>query len=500
MAEESGVVHHEADHTPERVRPTAEVAPSAPGAAEGVSAPAAGALLTGVQRSGRGNGPVFQAQALHVQRTAGNRALQRLLQGTAGAVPVQRDPGPPAAAAPPAAPAAAPAAPRPFDAGMIDVVGGQPQLVGTVTVAPVDKNIVRVLGPAANMSPVKAGLKAGLKLGPGEVIKIGPVQTLMGSERVGVYREDGAGAGAAPIEEHFTLGQSRDGARGHYSPGEPVFQRAEAPWFLPPGILSDDHPDETLSFSENKTADLYDQPSWQLPLTSGKAKLSATRGQDSFITSIAAQRDGKLIHFNPSKWAIPWTVKTIDAAHTGVGGAGTGESTSAVPPTVDGKIAAFQPGQSWTSYPTVADALGADTHTLMENLQGAKAHDPASYTNTVEALRQKNPTFTVKLTVLTTHGNLGRDHLFLTVAGSQSLARQEFKLNNGGSAAVTFRLTDVLDPALLVGGAGIHFNLELDTVTGVNITGGPTWAYPLAALKQDFPLGDGKYAISGSYA
>ena len=492
MAEDTGAVHHEADHRPERVRPTADVTSAAPESDLGLAAPVAGTLLTGVQRSTRGNSPVFQAQALHVQRTAGNRALQRMLQG---AVPVQRDPN-----SPTTAPPAAPAAPKPLDAGMIDVVGGQPQLTGTVTVAPSDKDTARVQGPAANMPAVKAGLKAGLKLGPGEIIKIGPVQTLMGSERVGVYREDGAAANTAPIEQHFTLGQSRDGARGHYAPGDPVFQRAEAPWFLPPETLSDDQPDVTLSFNENKTADLYDQPSWLLPLTTGKAKLTETRGQDSFITSIAAQRGGKLIHFNPSKWAIPWAVKNIDAAHKGVGGTGTSAPTIDVPPTVDGKIAAFQPGQSWINFPTLTDALGADVFTLMGNLAAAKTNDPTSYTNTVEALRQKNPTFSVTLTVRTTHGNIGRDHLFLTVAGSKSLARQEFKLNNGDSAPITFRLNDVLDPATIVGGAGIQFNLELDTVTGVNIVGGPSWAAPFANLKQNFPFGDGSYAISGSYA
>ncbi len=500
MAEDSGAVHHEADHTAERVRPQAETAPGAPEADLALPSQAGGSLLQDSRMSGRGNSPVFQAQALHVQRTAGNRALQQMLQGTAGAVPVQRDPTPPVA--PPAtAPApGAPAAGKPLDASMLKVKGGQPQLTGTVTVAPAGTDTVRVLGPAANIAPVSVEIDPAVKLGPGKAIMVGPVQSLLGSERVGVYREDGAAAANAPIEQHFTLGQSRDGARGHYSPGEPAFERAQAPFFLPPQTLSDVHAYDTLTFNENGSAGLFDQPSWQLPLTTGKAKLVETRGQDSFITSIGAQQDGTLIHFNPTKWAIPWAVKNIDAAHKGVGGAGTSAPTTDVPPVVDGKIAAFQPGQNWINFPTLADALGADAVTLMDNLPGAKANDPTSYTNTVEALRQKNPTLTIKLTVVVTHGNIGRDHMFLSVAGSKVAARQEFRLNNGNSTDVTLRLNDVFDPAIIVGSASINFNLEIDAVTGSNPTGGPSWSYPFSAFHKDFSLGDGKYVISAKYA
>src|SRR5579859_5834329 len=65
---------------PAALRPARDADPAPSSALPALPAAAAGTLLADPRAGGRGNGPVRAATALHLQRTAGNGAVRRILQ------------------------------------------------------------------------------------------------------------------------------------------------------------------------------------------------------------------------------------------------------------------------------------------------------------------------------------------------------------------------------------------------------------------------------------
>jgi len=434
-------------------------------------------------------GPALAGLLLQLQRSAGNTAVQRLIEATVQ--PQGAGDGTPK---------------PPLDGTTVGVTngGGTPTLSGNITAtANADKSQVRIDGPSASVTPTDVAIASGVTLGPGRSLLVGYVQDLLDSDRTFVYQKPTSTD--PPIEQKNLVGLSLDAAASTYSTAAAAFARGQAPFFLPPRTLSDVHTSDTVAAAEGGTANLFDKPGFTVPAHLGQGfyapALIATRGQDRFLTSFAAKYAGEsaLFHMSSTHWEVPWSVTLDPATLGGVGGPGTIGPAIDVPMKTDGEIAIHQSGKSWIAFPSLAAAMSVDVRTLLANMVPAQANDPVAFGHTAAALKAKNPAITVRLLVVTTHGNIGRDHLFLTVRGpAGAVPRKEFRLNNGNSGEVTFNLNDVIDAAAAGAGSAISLEILLDTVAGSDIDTVHSWSVPLADLKERFPFGDGQYGLDGS--
>jgi hypothetical protein len=434
MPEESGhTVEHRPDHVPAPAPLAADVA-----AGEAIPEIAGGAgLLDHPDIGGRGNAPVRSAMLQRMQQQYGNRAVQRFLQRTpAGGVPVQRDNPPPAgSAAPAAAPAATPVSP--LTADMFTVEGGTPSLGGAVKVeAAGDK--VKIDAPEVKFD-AKVTMKSDAKVDPAEFVQAGPVQTILGANRTGIYRLGGAKDGKIVAEYHNDVGQMRD-AVWNKKTKKASFP---APWYSEP---------QRVSAGSDANIHFMDQPGFELPRKLGAGILTETSGQDRFITSVAVKNGSQVQHLRASHWEVPWTA-TIDAANQGPGAAVTGGDSPTGPPTMDGPIA-IQADTDRMRFHTLDAAMGASAELLLDNLVSAKSEDPQSWANIAEALRRKNVTFQFNLKV-NKAASIGNDDIRVTIKGHQQVVKGPFSLGKGGSAPISVTLTELFDPAMIDAGTTI---------------------------------------------
>jgi hypothetical protein len=437
-------------------------------------------------------GPLDAATLLALQRFAGNSAIESLLGAR---LSVQRDP--------PDAGAGAPSAPPPLDFNTVDMTAGtgMPTLEGTVTATPVGASSADIEGPKVKMDPVTVGIKSGVTLGAGKSILFGPVQSVVSSTRNAQYKSPGAQSSDPPIEKKNVLGATLDQTYG-VGTGGTKFAAAHPPFYVPPGTLSDVHTSDTLNIVTGAGSGVLDQPGWPTPLRLDTGTfaptLVSTSGEDKFITSFAAKYadQSSLFHLASTHWEVPWTITTIDAMGSGTGGAGTSGVALGTPPKTEGDIAVVDQGKSWISFPTVGDAMMVPASTLLANLNASRDADPPSYENTVQALFLKNPAFHVEVDCNTTFANIGRDRATVQVAGSRPGPSSSFELDKGDLGTLTFHLADVLDAASLKAGTGMTVTISLATSLGSHASATRSWSFPYVKLVEQFPIDDGKYAMT----
>ena len=398
---------------------------------------------------------------------------------------------PPPTTAAPGAPTTTPAAgapstiPHTLNASMFDVTDGQPILSGNVTATPIADAKVNIESPNVSFAAT-ATLHSDVQLDAGEIIKVGPTQTLLGSERTGIYRRGGTPTGEVIAEQRSTVGEVRD-AQWQSNPDGSVRADVEAPWYSRPSSVSDT--------SRTATVNFLDRPSFELPTTVGAGILTETRGSDQFITALSAKRDEQVVHLTSSHWEVPWEV-TIDAAGTGRGGIVTGGSSDQAPPTLDGPIA-VQAAQEWLAFSTIETAMTASNRVLLDHLLAAKTSDNTAYLNIVEALRRKNPTVSVSIAVGSTDAWVGTDDLELVVQGSQHHVLGE--INDRGSGSVTFNLCDVIDPISMTASTNLEFELINRNWFGPSAPATMSWIFPFTdASGRMTGGGGGRYTLSGS--
>ena len=328
-------------------------------------------------------------------------------------------------------------------------------------------------------------LNPGVTLGTSDPVAVGPVQTLLGSERTGIYRRGGP-YGEVVAEYHDTVGQRRD-AQWDDSSGE-VRASVPAPWYSQPSLISDSSPQAHVNF--------LDQPSFNVPQQMGEGRLTETRGQDRFTTSVAAKRGEELVHLQSSHWEVPWTT-TVDAANQGPGGIVTGSATTDAPPTTDGPIAVAAV-ENRMRFLTVEAALGADTDTLFANLEPSRANDIPTWLNIVEALRRKNPAFSLTLEVRSTAEWFGSDEVQITLHGHRDAQHGPFSLNDGHSTTIEFQLNDVFDPMALRPDSVITITAQ-DVGVLSNEAATMSWPFPFDPQRTPAHMtggGGGKYYIT----
>jgi Domain of unknown function (DUF4157) len=430
---------------------------------------------------------VTRGERVSVAGTGGSGVQRMVLQ--------REGPGPTAAAPPPttAAPGAptTPAAGAPstvshtLNASMFDVSDAQPVLTGNVTATPIADAKVNIESPNVSFAAT-ATLHSDVQLDAGEIIKVGPTQTLLGSERTGIYRRGGTPDGEIIAEQRSSVGEVRD-AQWQSNPDGSVRADVEAPWYSRPSFVSDT--------SRTATVNFLDKPSFELPATVGAGQLTETRGSDQFITALSAKRDEQVVHLTSSHWEVPWEV-TIDAAGAGRGGIVTGGSSDVGPTTLDGPIA-VQAAQEWLAFSTIETAMTASNRVLLDHLLGAKANDNTAYLNIVEALRRKNPTVSVSIAVGSTDAWVGTDDLELVVQGTQHHELGE--INDRGTGHVSFNLCDVIDPISITASTNLEFELINRNWFGPSAPATMSWIFPFTdASGRMTGGGGGRYTLSGS--
>lgn len=376
---------------------------------------------------------------LTLQRTSGNRAVQRLLtQSTTADTTIQRDD----------AQNNQRVKDTGVDASMFTLTGGDIKAPGKVSAKKKGTAEVSIETPSVSYE-ARVTLMDDVSLGKGSSVMTGPVQTLMSSSRVAVYREGGQPNGKIVAEKHVAVGTVRD---AHTSSDGSTDPNVVAPWYSAAVSVNDATRSTPVNF--------MDQPGFDVPQTIGKGILTETRGKDSFVTSVGVQRDGQLVHLKSMTWEAPWDVTMNNFQGEG-GTVPVGEAKSP-PPVTDGPIAA-QAAVSWLGFPTLEAAQGASTTQLLNNLSITRSQDPVSYQNIVEALKTRS--ITANFVVDDTDSILSSDKITLYVQGQKMVNKGTFTLNDGESTTLTIGFQEIFDDM----GSLDSSSIELQATVGGNV-------------------------------
>jgi hypothetical protein len=325
-------------------------------------------------------------------------------------------------------------------------------------------------------------------MGVGPRIDIGPTQSVLGSNRSGVYHVGGDPAGAVVGEEKSAVhGPVRDAQTDPKS--KKVAPNVVAPWYALPTPFSDGQRTGTVHY--------FDQPGTSFPSKLNEGVLTETKGEDSFITSIAAKSDKlALTHLHQYEWSVPWQMR-IDHSGSGAGLAATGKETKAIPPTLDGPIAG-EKEETWIAFNSVADAVKQPTQVLLRYLAPAKTNDPAAYATILQALKQKKPMMSITVTVEKKDNVLFGDDVIVGVG------EVEFKvgsLGNGQSGSAAFDLWQIfLDPG----------RIDASSVVVVRVTHSGVVSDEMGRLPIRYPfipdkpaqvrVGSGRYSVTWTWS
>ncbi len=385
-----------------------------------------------------------------------------------------------------------PGSPEQATAGLLDVTGGALQHSGNVSASPGSTaGEVTVTAPNVTFNAT-VSLKPTATLAPGTSIQVGPVQTTMSSERIGIYREGGNPRGNIVAERRITAPRSRD-AQYRDTPTGPVPDVA-APWYSRPSGAVTGPPSITAA-TPSQPVTYRDQPSFDLPMSVGNGILTETRGSESFITSIVALHNGNQVHLKSTTWSIPWNL-SIAAGGTATGGAiGSSEIRFGAPVT----SGPFTIGstQDVLVFSSVADAAAAPAAMLLAHLESTRRHDPAAGRILAEGLRSKNPSFNVNITVVRGADLIPPEDFDVQASGHTSVTRPGFSVANGASASITLPFNALFNPHRLGSGDALTLSL-LDVGSPI-----PTmsWAFPFndATTPSRFTSGNGgHYTITGN--
>jgi hypothetical protein len=200
-----------------------------------------------------------------------------------------------------------------------------------------------------------------------------------------------------------------------------------------------------------------DQPGFNLPMAVGAGRLTETRGEDRFITSLAVQRAANLVHLRSSSWSVPWSL-SIGAGRRG---SGSGVASSAIrfgAPTTTGPIAVASE-RDWLAFASVAAAMTAPAHLLMTNLIPARDNDRTAWSHIADALARLNPRFRIRLTVVDAAAWLGNDDFEVVAQGHYRVRLGPFSMGDGDSRSLSLPLLALFDPRRIRSGDALNFRL-----------------------------------------
>lgn len=377
-----------------------------------------------------------------------------------------------------------------LDAGMFTVKGGEPNLGGTVTADKAGTK-VRLIAPEISFS---AEVTMPTPLGPGERIDVGPIQTMMSSQRVGIYREGGLPDGRIVAEQKTEMGEMRDAA-GEIDEKGNLDQATVAPFFSNPTAFN-----ATTSYAPIK---FIDKPKAVFPGTVGRGKLTETKGQDSFVTSVTAKKDGALLHLKTFKWQLPWGLKLDDGViQKDAKGNTTAQGLAkqdAAPAEGIAHNSADIPilkaaGATHMDFQTLEDAMACSAAELLRYLPASTAN-PASRGFIIAALKAKNPSFHITVTVDKKNSSWGKDSVEVRITGQSTATRPRVSAGDGDKVAVIVQLNEVFGDLNAINGNTV---MTLEAQDRSLIDGKShrvDWPFPFDSLKGGMNGKDGEYSI-----
>lgn len=495
----------EAEHVPE---------PAAPEAA--TPAPAVEAHPLAGAGAGPARAPVTPAQALALQRSAGNRAVTRIL--------ARQTPPPPAGTAPGASAATskglkhadfAPTGGDPTSSGPVTVSANgpsavtlnAPQVTATGSVAwnppPAAPGAPAAptpppAAPAAPSTPAPGAAPAGgapaAPAAPPTEARAGWINTLLSADRVFTYTEDGTPSGKVVREEHMMAPEGGRDAMfdSDKRTGKQVpHSTADAPFYSTAKRVK---PGESVTLDQ-----FTDQPGAgiqrQVEGPGGKkGKLAKISGADRFRLSIgiAEVDNASTIHLTAKEWAIPWDV-TVDQQGVGSGGSVSIEDFK-------GKLADIKPGVGYVvgeaeqfPWPQTPDEVKSfSTPELMKAIPYAEKRDVGSWMLMCAELRARNPSTTVTVLVNASTAVVA-DNLAITIKGPRTATKNATEWLS--AVPVTFRLLELCDPQDLKTG----LVLQLSVAVEGNAPQPMTWPWPLGPLRETRYWWDESGAVQGEW-
>jgi Domain of unknown function (DUF4157) len=331
-------------------------------------------------------------------------------------------------------------------------------------------------------------------------LAVGYIQTMKESDRVGVYTNDGTPTGQRLLEKHVTILRGNTGDATSQVPkkdkaGHPVTDKAGKqvwdtntlpPWFDSPQTLSNDRRAVTVA--------AMDRPDQEFPLTESVAgaiaQLAQTRGEDSFMTSLAI-KDGDMppINLVAGEWSVNWTTTIPPSSHQATGqlgsvaqflgdlsklGAGTGLSQNA--------------SLDWSAPQTDTEAMDLSPAAGIAMLPYARQTDNAVYERIAKTLRLRNPTlFHAILTVLES-GSEG--DVVVSMEGARGTKEKQ---TAAAHFWADFSLLDLFDPNEINEHTAIKVSVAKKGETPKEFT----WPFPFyqtASKSFQFP-GDSSYEM-----
>ncbi len=424
---------------------------------------------------------VGDASEREADRAADDMMAGRAARVSAAPAMIAREakPGEPPAASPAAAGGE-------FVLGNFTVAGGKPAAPGSVS--PVkDGGKVRLESPMISFTAEVTMVKP---LTEGR-IDVGPVQTLLSSSRVGVYREGGRADGPIVAEQKTELGQMRDAAGELGKDG--IDQATQPPFYSAPSTLNKDSSSVSVNFK--------DKPKAVFPSTVGKGKLTETRGEDSFVTSITAKQDSALLHLKTFKWQLPWSMKLDDGI---VQSDDKGNPTSKQIATQDARPAdgiavndskipiLAAAGATHMDFTSVEAAKGCSASELLRFLPTSTG---ASRGFIVEALKAKNPSCHVTVTVNKKNSSWGKDSVEMRFKGQNQISRPRVSAGDGEKVAVLFMLLEVFpDVGAITSGSVIRIEAQDQSLIDGK-SHRVDWGWPFAVIDGKMPGTDGDYSV-----
>ena len=274
-------------------------------------------------------------------------------------------------------------------------------------------------------------------------IDVGFIQTVVSSTRSAVYKK-----GGAVVAERIQGGPTaptRD-ARG---------DRDFKPFYSGSQALNNTSPVVEIS--------LGDQPRFESPVEFAGGKIAETRGKDVFNTAVGFKRGDTIVKLHPIEWSVDWDAsldgaqdfekdaKGADQNH-GFTSRDLKEGQGTFITTGRNAVEVANDTPDLDVFHTVEAAKTQSGSTLLRALLPARAHDPATAANIVEALRQKTVLFDVTLKSVKKANMVFADKVDCWAQCHKTSATHRRELGSGDSVTIQVGLWEVLDPDKLTRG------------------------------------------------
>jgi hypothetical protein len=303
-------------------------------------------------------------------------------------------------------------------------------------------------------------LATGVEAGA-EDIKVGIIQTVKSTERIGVYRRkvigaDGKSESKLVTERRFALGLSRDAVTKDVVV-------AEAPFYATPKVLNDTQ--KTVKINTE------DHPAHVYPTAIRDGKLTEIKGGDHFTSSLAAKQGDTLVHLKNFAWDQNWSI-ILDDNQSGDGDAPSAHEADTAPETPGGEagnVGLADPKNTVDSYINLKEAQdGLNQKGICRFLRELPHHGSESHALMVEAISKSPIKISVEITVEKTKNRWGADKIAVT-ASAYSDDTKYLELDDGGKGTAEFPANEIYKPEYL----------SESTVIGLWIDGELTkWPFP----------------------